>query len=116
MGTDLRVGGVDYRVCLRKIISRLVVVGNDHAHTQFFGSLNLPKRTNAAVNRNQQLRTLSCQEFNRVQIEPISLFEAIGNVYPWFVTKLAEKFEQKGRRSYTISVIVAIDGDVFVSL
>jgi len=92
------------------------VVSNNHAHAQFFGSLHLLQGPDAAVDRDEQLGAFGRKEVNGIQVEPVAFVKAIRDIDPRFVTKLAEEFEQQGRRSDTVGIVITIDGNIFATL
>ena len=45
--------GVDHGVSLGELITWLVVIGNNHAHAQFFGPLHFLQRANTAIDSDE---------------------------------------------------------------
>ena len=70
---------VQNRLALGKLGAQLVMIGDDDPHSQFFCPGRFLCRGDAAVYRNQKLRTL-CNFLNGIDIESISLTVPVRNI------------------------------------
>ncbi len=81
----LRIGipglfGIDHRGCLGQVLTRLVVVGDDHIHPQRRCQGNFAQRSDAAIHGDDQTNPFFSQAGDRLLVQPVALIIAVGDV------------------------------------
>ncbi len=107
--------GINDGVSIRKLVARQVMIADNYLHPQRFRPGNLFHRLDSAINCDDQVYPLRCQLFDCINIQPVAFVEAIRDIYPRGVTKLVKKFIKQRARCDPISVIIAINCDIFAT-
>ena len=100
-GVDHRAGGKD--------VAGLVVVGHQHLQAQLQGERHFFRIVHAAIDRDQQVRTLGRDGLHGRGREAVPLNEAVGQEGPHGQAQIAETADHERGGGYAVHIVVAVD-------
>ena len=95
---------------------RLVVIGDNQIETQLARKLGGVKRRNAAIDSHQELAAGLGQSFNRLEVQAVTLVDAVRDVIVHVGAEQSEHLPEDGDAGNAVHVVVAIQGDFFLVL
>ena len=91
-----------------------VVVDDDHVHPQGPGARDLGDAGDAAVERDEELRSLVRDPLDGADVEPVALVDPVGDVGErWSADGVEEEREERGGAD-SVDVVVAVKGDLLL--
>ena len=107
--------GIDQGDSRRPFGAEFVVVDDDHVDGERRGLGQGVEAGRAAVNRDDQAGARAGQRAHRLDIRPVALEQAVGDIDDGLASLMAQEAGEQRRRRRAIDVVVAEDGDLLAA-
>ena len=93
-----------------------VVVDHHHRHAQLGRGPDLGHAGDAAVERDEQARSLRCQPPDRLRVEAVALHQPVRHVRHHVAARRPQERRQQRGRGHAVDVVVAVERDAVTAL